>query len=546
MPLNILLTNDDGYTAPGLVTLYDALTAAGHNVRVAAPEVNQSAQGSTLGGPGAEGRPVAYEEFSPGNYYVEGSPAVSTLVGLDVLDLFGGEQPDVVVSGTNRGENVGESSNISGTVNAAVAALNRGIPAIALSAGSSGGSYDAAYGNGAEFLVGLLDRLEAERAEGGPLIPGGEGLTVEIPGRPDLAGVAVTRITGESSAEYPIVQRPNGLYNSQFTPNTEPSGDPTSQGSQFIDGRLAVSPIDGDWTASDAVRLDLSRRLDGRLGDGSAPDGPPLDILLVNEDGADSPGLRLLRDALLAEGHDVTVAAPAADQSGVGTALTLTDFAVEETGSGYTVAATPSTTVYTALDALLTGEDRPELILSGVDEGTSLGLQGFASASVAAAVAGVFNYGIPSVSVAVDAGEDGFVGAGEYVGAADFAAELVAELQGTAPPSGALLPAGTGLKVNLPEDADPSRVAFTRADASTNARLEAAATGLPGEARIAFGDPVATSDPDAEGNAFAAGDIAITPIDGNYGSGDLGAYDRIASLLGIEFGRPAAADALFA
>jgi 5'/3'-nucleotidase SurE len=379
--------------------------------------------------------------------------------------------------------------------------------------------------------------LEAERAAGAPLIPGGGGLTVEIPGDPDLAGAAVTRITGESSAEFPIVQRPNGLYNSQRVPNTQPSGDPTSQGSQFIEGRLAVSPIDGDWTASEAVRLDLERSIEGRFGDGHAPAGAPLQVMLVNEDGAASPGLQPLRDALLAEGHEVVVVAPATDQSGVGTALTLTDFAVQEAAGGYTVAATPSTTVYTALDVLLAGENRPDLIISGVDEGTSLGLQGFTSANAAAAVAGVFNYGIPSISVAVDAGGDGSVAAGEYAAAAGFVAELLAELQGTAPPSGALLPGGTGLKVNLPEHADTARVAVTRADSSTNVRLEAAA-GAPGEARIVFGGPVATGDPEGEGNAFAAGNITVTPIDANYGSDDLGAYDRIASLLGVPFGVP--------
>jgi hypothetical protein len=195
--------------------------------------------------------------------------------------------------------------------------------------------------------VNLLDRLETNHADGTPLLPSGEGLSIEIPGSSDLSGLAVTRIDRESSASYPIGRLDNGLYNSAFTPNENPSGNPLSEGAQFLAGNLTVSPIDGDWSAPDSVRLDLEQRLGNRLGDGSVPQEMPLQIMLVNEAGAEAPGLQLLRDMLLAEGHDVTVVAPTTDQAGTGTALTLSDFAVTETPQGYTVAATPSTTVHT-------------------------------------------------------------------------------------------------------------------------------------------------------------------------------------------------------
>ena len=189
--LDIVITNDDGYTAPGLQALYDALVGAGHDVHIAAPQANQSAQGSSLVGPAALGKAFAVTELSPGNYYVDGRPVAATLVGLDVLGLFEGGAPDIVISGTNRDENIGRSDNISGTVNAAVAALHRGIPAIAFSAGAFEGSYDAAYANAAEFLVGLLDLLQAEQAKCAPLLPTGEGLNLNFPGNPDLDGPAV-------------------------------------------------------------------------------------------------------------------------------------------------------------------------------------------------------------------------------------------------------------------------------------------------------------------------------------------------------------------
>ena len=540
MPLDILLTNDDGFSAAGLTTLHDALTAAGHNVHVVAPLANQSAQGSSLGGLASVGAPLAVDEYAPGNYSVDGRPVAAALVGLDVLDLFGGEAPDLVVSGTNRGDNAGASNNISGTVNAALAALHEGVPAIALSAGSGGGSYDAAYVNGADFLVGLLDRLEAERPEGGPLLPAGQGLGINIPGPADLDGVAVTRVDRESSTEFPIVARGNGLYGSDAVPSTDPSGNPISEGSQFVENRLTVSPLDGDWTAPEAVRLGLEGRLDGRLGDGEIPHHGPLDIMLVDEDGIAAPGLAALRDALSDAGFHVTVVAPATDQSGVGTALTLGDFAVRQVEpDAYAVSATPTTTVYTALDALFTGDHRPDLVISGIDEGTSLGLQGNSSATLAAAVAGVFNYDVPSISAVLHAGFDGTVSAGEYHDAAVFLTDMVAELQATAPASGALLPTDTGLSINFPEMFDPEHVAFTRADASTDQRLVALPGTEDSTAAVDYDGPVLTDDPLGEGNAFLHGHTTITAFDGNYGSAEIGTYDRIAALLGTSLGVPA-------
>jgi 5'-nucleotidase len=112
-PLRIILTNDDGFNAPGITTLYNALVVAGFDVHIVAPAVNQSAQGSSLGGTAALNGPINITEFSPGNFFVDGKPAAAALVALD--DLFAGDPPDLIISGTNRGDNIGESENISNT-----------------------------------------------------------------------------------------------------------------------------------------------------------------------------------------------------------------------------------------------------------------------------------------------------------------------------------------------------------------------------------------------------------------------------------------------
>lgn len=543
MSLNILLTNDDGYAAPGIQTLYEALLAAGENVHIVAPLANQSAQGSSLGGVAAFAKPFDVTEFEPGNYFVDGRPVVATKTGLE--DLFAGHAPDLVISGTNRGDNAGASENISGTVNAAIAGLFDGVPAIAVSAGANAaGDYGAGFAHAAEFTVHLLDRLEAARAAGTPLLPEGEGLTVNVPGAATLNGVAVTTIDRESSAEYPIHQLPSGLYNSSFTPAAGSSGNPTSEGAQFLDNRITVTPIDGNWTSSEGDRAALEARIGPSLDDPTAPACHGLKVMLVNDDGYQAPGLQAMRDALLAAGNEVTVVAPDTNQSGTGTALTLSDFAVTRYDQGYHVAATPSTTVEAGLDALLTGADRPDLIVSGINQGANTGLPAVSSGTIGAAVTAIFNYGIPAIAVSAATDASGRVPESLYASGAEFVTKVIDELRDTAPASGALLPAGTGLNINLPLNADPDHHAFTVLDAATSSRIEVMPANTLGQAMLSLAGAVNTDHPHSEGTAFNLGAITITPLDANYASGDLASYNSLGEILGVEYGQPSGAEAL--
>ena len=228
------------------------------------------------------------------------------------------------------------------------------MPAIAVSAENS----PDGFANAASFTVDLVNKLAAERDAGAPLLPDGEGLSVNVPGSPELQGVAVTTITQESSAAFPISLMDDGTYGSTFIPNTTSSGSPTAEGAQFILDRITVSAIDGNWGATEPDRADLEQRI-GALLDAPTPQTTPLDILLVNDDGYDAPGIQTARDKLLDAGYNVTVVAPATGQSGVGSALTLGPITVTRYDQGFQVGATPATTVATGLDALLTGEDTP-------------------------------------------------------------------------------------------------------------------------------------------------------------------------------------------
>ena len=120
-PLSILLTNDDGYDAPGISAMWRSLVDAGYLVTIVAPASQQS--GSSVR---TTSGPITLEKSGERIWAVGGSPADAVLVGLEYL--LRDEPPDLVVSGSNFGQNIGQSVNMSGTVGAAIKAMQRGFP----------------------------------------------------------------------------------------------------------------------------------------------------------------------------------------------------------------------------------------------------------------------------------------------------------------------------------------------------------------------------------------------------------------------------------
>lgn len=184
-PLNILLTNDDGYDAPGIRALYHALSAAGHHVTLVAPLTQQSGKGGSLDT--RFDRPVAVVEQQPGIWSVASTPADAVRAGLDIA--MAGHPPDVVISGANFGQNLTRAVMLqSGTVNAALQGLFRGVPAIAVSVGVRFDEHNdkppfpstlAAFAPTGRFVVRLLDALY--RLNGPKLLPKGIALNVNVP-----------------------------------------------------------------------------------------------------------------------------------------------------------------------------------------------------------------------------------------------------------------------------------------------------------------------------------------------------------------------------
>lgn len=187
--MRVLLTNDDGVQAPGIAALCLALQArAGLDVTVSAPERERSAIGHaiTLHKP-LHANPAAMAGVTCPVWSVSGTPADSTKIA--VLALMA-ERPDLVISGINRGANVGADVMYSGTVSAALEGTLLGIPSLAV---SLEGFENPDYRPASAFVADLVERLAAAPL---PPAPYPYLLNVNVPARPrqEWAGAAVTRL----------------------------------------------------------------------------------------------------------------------------------------------------------------------------------------------------------------------------------------------------------------------------------------------------------------------------------------------------------------
>ncbi len=185
--MRILLSNDDGYFAPGLAALATALVEAGHKITVVAPERDRSGASNSL----TLDRPLMVRQAPSGFYYVNGTP--TDCVHLAVTGLLP-ELPDMVISGINHGANMGDDTVYSGTVAAATEGFLLGIPAIAISLVNSGQDH---FDSAAGVAIELVERFASRP------FPQAVLLNVNIPDVPRevLAGVEVTRLGRRHKAQ---------------------------------------------------------------------------------------------------------------------------------------------------------------------------------------------------------------------------------------------------------------------------------------------------------------------------------------------------------
>ncbi len=561
--LDILLSNDDGWSAPGIQIMCAALTAAGHNVTVVAPKEDNSGKGGAICTDTDAVIEVVQIDATvlgathyPENavvYSVDSTPADCISVAMDVV----GVKPDLVISGSNFGQNLSkEAVATSGTVNVALAAARKGIPAIAVSVGidinerdndlDGSGTIDAyeppypfwstfaAFEPASVFTIKLIVKLY--NTFGPYILPQGKIINVNVP----------VPTSDDTTTEYiSLANISNFVFNwmnigggfaipvPSFIDPTDPSLSDDIEGdtAAYLAGKIAVSTIDIDATSDTRPSLPGLTPTSTISGTTS-----PLDILLANDDGWDAPGIVAMYGGLTQAGHMVTVVAPLNNNSGKGGSISTdyqTPIAVVQavgtdlTDAGYpsdavvwSVDSTPSDCVKAALDVIGVV---PDLVVSGSNFAMNLARETTAISGTVNVALSVARKGIPAVAVSVGLNFDEAYDTPypfsstfqAFEPTASFTAALIEELVMSDP---GIMPTGTILNVNIPVASANIDGTFTALSFDEIGKVTF--VGLAESASFEFtwqdnGDGTAT--PGAEGvrNPFEMSGDTLTHLQGN-------------------------------
>ena len=238
--MKILISNDDGYQAPGIVALHDALKDVA-DVEVVAPELNNSAKSNAL----TLHSPLYVTRAANGFRYVNGTPADCVHIALTGLL---GYRPDLVVSGINNGANMGDDTIYSGTVGAAMEGYLFGVPAIAFSQVMKGWQHLDAAAAKARELVLLMQQHTLVGAS--PWL-----LNVNIPNLPieQIKPMKVCRLGRRHAAEKVITQMsPRG--ETMYWIGDAGAIKDDADGTDFhatIQGHVALTPLKTDLSDHD-------------------------------------------------------------------------------------------------------------------------------------------------------------------------------------------------------------------------------------------------------------------------------------------------------
>ena len=237
--MHLLITNDDGIQSAGLLALKRSLER-GHEVTVFAPDRNWSAAGHSrrLHEP-LTVRTLVLEDGSAVTVS-DGTPA--DCVALALAEL-GARRPDLVVSGINRGPNVGSDVTYSGTVAAAMEAVLFHVPAVAISLDGYGG-WDFAFA--ADLARQLVDVVGRQG------LPDGVLLNVNVPNRPaaEIRGLALTRLGQRIYRdEFKLIAEQEGLRRYRLE-GPEPTGEmtPGTDVAAVAAGYVSITPLHLDLT----------------------------------------------------------------------------------------------------------------------------------------------------------------------------------------------------------------------------------------------------------------------------------------------------------
>ncbi|MBI5329557.1 MAG: 5'/3'-nucleotidase SurE [Betaproteobacteria bacterium] len=234
--MRILLSNDDGYFAPGLAVLAATLAGHGHVVTVVAPERDRSGASNSL----TLDRPLMVRTTPGGFHYVNGTP--TDCVHLAVTGVLP-EMPEMVISGINHGANMGDDTVYSGTVAAATEGFLLGIPSVAVSLANIQQDH---FQTAADFVAGLVDRFAAHPFTE-PVL-----LNVNVPDLPadQIQGVEVTRLGRRHKAQ-DTVKTVNPRNQTMYWVGAAGAAQDAGPGTDFhavAQGCISVTPLQLDLT----------------------------------------------------------------------------------------------------------------------------------------------------------------------------------------------------------------------------------------------------------------------------------------------------------
>ena len=233
--MHILLSNDDGYFAPGLAILAETLGLFAQ-VTVVAPERDRSGASNSL----TLDRPLSVRRAGNGFFYVNGTPTDCVHFAVTgLLDAL----PDMVISGINDGANMGDDTIYSGTVAAATEGFLLGIPSLAVSLVAQGADH---FTTAARVAADIVQRF-AKKPLGQPAL-----LNINVPDVPydDLHGVEVTRLGRRHKAE-PVVKSTTPRGETVYWVGAAGSAQDAGEGTDFnAVSRMVVSvtPLQVDLT----------------------------------------------------------------------------------------------------------------------------------------------------------------------------------------------------------------------------------------------------------------------------------------------------------
>jgi 5'-nucleotidase len=238
--MRILLSNDDGYFAPGLAILAQTLADLGA-ITVVAPERDHSGASNSL----TLDRPLSVRESANGFRFVNGTP--TDCVHLAVTGLLE-EMPDMIVSGINLGANMGDDTIYSGTVAAATEGYLLGIPSLAISLTSKAGRH---YETAARVARGLVERFQ-RRPLGEPVL-----INVNVPDIPydALKGFEVTRLGKRHKAE-PVIKTTTPRDQTVYWVGAAGSAQDAGPGTDFhavASDRVSLTPLQMDLTHAQQI-----------------------------------------------------------------------------------------------------------------------------------------------------------------------------------------------------------------------------------------------------------------------------------------------------